>query len=75
LAYHHDKSDALWNFFKNRMGISTAGTAQAHINHIFPQVDHLHSLNKIFTMEKIDGVVRHLKANKEPRPDGLDGCS
>jgi hypothetical protein len=36
LAYHHDNADTLWKFCKNKMVISIVGTAQAHINHIFP---------------------------------------
>jgi hypothetical protein len=73
LVDHHDKADAFWKCYKNRLGISSDGVAQANLSHIVSQVDNLNYLFDIFTLEEIEGVIQHLKVDKAPGPDGFNG--
>jgi hypothetical protein len=73
LVEHHDKDDALWKCYKDRLGISTASTAQASISHLVTHVDNFQNLTEKFTIEEIKGVIIHLKVDKAPGPHGFNG--
>jgi hypothetical protein len=55
------------------LGISTSGIAQTNLSHIVTAVDNLTSLSDIFTLEEIEGVIKHLKVDKAHGPDGFNG--
>jgi hypothetical protein len=73
LVEHHDKANALWKCYKDRLGISTASTAQASISHLVIDVDNIHNPTGKFTVEEIEGVVKHLEVYKAHGPHGFNG--
>jgi hypothetical protein len=55
------------------LGISASGVAQANLSHIVAEVDNLTSLSETFTLEEIEGVIKHLKVDKALGLDCFNG--
>jgi hypothetical protein len=70
---HNQKANALWTCYKNRMGVTNASATQADISHLIYPVEGLEILSKEFTVEEIEGVVKHMKTDRAPGPDGFNG--
>ena len=66
LEDHLDKATSFWHCFK--------GTNDQVDHKIFlPTVPGLDHLADVFSEEEIEGIVRHLKPDKAPAPDGFTG--
>ena len=55
------------------MGITNSNVAMADISHIVPQVEGLSCLSDEFSSEEIANVVKFMKVDRAPGPDGFNG--
>ena len=72
---HEGKAAILWDAFKNRLGYSNGHTMHFNLqdlyeNRVDPQL--FQDLEKPFTQEEIDEVVKSLPTNKSSGPDGFN---
>lgn len=70
---HHEKANLLWEEYKFRMSQTSNPTILYDLQSLFQQHD-LQHLSQPFTTQEIDDVVKHMPADKAPRPDGFNGC-
>jgi polysaccharide pyruvyl transferase WcaK-like protein len=61
MVEHNQKANARWTCYKNRMGVTNDTATQANISHLITRVEGLDILSNEFTIEEIEGVLKHLK--------------
>ena len=70
---HQQKAAAFLHSFKNRMGVTISTTQPPNLDVLLPVVEDLEVLVAPFTTEEIDDVVKNMKVDKAPGPDGFNG--
>ena len=70
---HQQKAAAFLSSFKSRMGVVIPTVVPTNLSSILSEVDNLDGLIAPFTTEEIEGVVKHMKVDKAPGPDGFNG--
>ena len=73
LQDHQEKATAFWQCFRNRMGISLPTNERVDLICMLARVDGLDQLADKFSDEEIEGVVKRLKPDRAPGPDGFTG--
>src|SRR4051812_8265415 len=73
LTDHSQKACAFWRCYKNRMGVSYPTNSHLDLSFLLSQVQGLHSLSEDISLKEIEGVVKFLKSDKVPGPDGFNG--
>ena len=74
LVEHQEKAAAFWNCFKGRMGVSNSIATPYNLSSFLPTVDNLDHLANTFTETEIENVMKILKSDKAPGPDGFTGA-
>ena len=70
---HQGKANAFWYCFKNRMGVSNDTNESVDLRSFLPHVEGLAQLADEFSIDEIEGIVKHLKPDRAPGPDGFTG--
>ena len=73
LTDHQHKAAAFWLSFKGRMGISIPTVQPFDMREVLSVVDNLQDLILPFSAEELDGVVKFMKPDRAPSPDGFNG--
>jgi hypothetical protein len=73
LSDHSDKANAFWQCYKGRMGISIPTGNPFDISEILSPVDDLSPLVEPFGEEEISNIVKYMKTDRAPGPDGFNG--
>lgn len=74
LMDHAEKAEIIYQTFQQRMGVSTLPTMHFDLPDLMDTVNDLHSLSLGFTTLEIDEVVRKMRVDRSPGPDGFNGC-
>lgn len=69
---HDQKAAILWNSFKNRIGKAETTAMQFNIDHL-ARTNSLEDLEKPFTREEINAVIKNMPNDRSPGPDGFNG--
>lgn len=72
LQSHEEKTDLLWNTFKERMGISEFQQMTFNLDDLIQPAQGLESQEVQFTRKEIDDVVSKLPNNRLPGPNGYN---
>jgi hypothetical protein len=72
LQSHEEKTDLLWNLFKERMGISEFQQITFNLDDLIQPAQGLESQEVQFTRKEIDDVVSKLPNNRLPGPNGYN---
>ena len=70
---HEDKANAFWHCYKTRMGVSNATSDIPGLEDVITRVANLEHLSLPFSSEEIENVVKFLKPDRAPCPDGFTG--
>ena len=70
---HQQKASAFWSCFKMRMGVSIPTTQPFNLLEVLSATTNLEGLVAPFSLEEIEDVVKHLKTDRAPGPDGFNG--
>jgi hypothetical protein len=70
---HSDKANAFWQCYKGRMGICIPTGNPFDISEILSLVDDLSPLVEPFGEEEISNIVKYMKTDRAPGPDGFNG--
>jgi hypothetical protein len=73
LTEHHEKANAFWHSFKNRMGVSFPPNSPFQLQNVLKPIDNLESLVQPFSEDEISNIVKHMKPDRAPGPDGFNG--
>jgi hypothetical protein len=73
LTDHQDKANAFWLSYKGRMGVSFPTASPFDISAILNHSEDLSSLSDPFSEEEIADIVKYMKPNRAPGPDGFNG--
>src|SRR4051794_22172558 len=71
MSLKHDFWDV--TCYKSRMGVPYPTNNHMDLSFLLSQVQGLHSLSEEITLNEIEGVVKFLKSDKAPEPDGFNG--
>jgi hypothetical protein len=74
LKKHNEKSYALFQLYKSRLGMSADHTMIFNLGELFIPIEGLQSISAPFTKEQIDKVIKKIPTDKAPGPDGFNGC-
>jgi mannosylglycoprotein endo-beta-mannosidase len=70
---HHQMAGIILSKFKERMGQSRGITIGFNLDRILQPVEGLEVLTRDFEKEEMDLIIKHMPADKAPRPDGFNG--
>jgi hypothetical protein len=73
LSDHQDKANAFWQSFKGRMGVCIRTTTPFDISTTLHPSEDLSSLCTPFSEEEISDIVKYMKSDRAPVPDGFNG--
>lgn len=73
LIDHDEKATAFWQCYKGRMGVTRTTSDSFGISSVIQQVPDLDGLAQPFSSEEIENVVKFMKPDKAPGPDGFTG--
>jgi hypothetical protein len=73
LSDHQDKANAFWLGYKGRMGVCVPTSSSFVLFDILHPADDLDSLIAPFSEEEISGIVKFMKPDRAPGPDGFNG--
>jgi hypothetical protein len=71
-SLHEEKTQILWESFKEWLGQSEFSQIYFELETLLTPIDDMDFLVHPFTHEEIDDVVRNLKTDKSPGPNGLN---
>jgi hypothetical protein len=70
---HQQKANAFCSSFRNRMGVAIPTVSPFDLSVLLRREENLESLIDPFSMEEIEGIVKHMKTDRAPGPDGFNG--
>jgi hypothetical protein len=70
---HQDEANAFWQSFRGRMGVCIPTAAPFDISTILHHTEDLSSLIAPFSVEEISAIIKYMKPDKAPGPDGFNG--
>lgn len=73
LEQHHEKEEALWNSFRERLGISECNEMLFDLTTLI-QAAQLQAMDQPFSKEEIDAALKDMHSNHALGPDGFNGA-
>jgi hypothetical protein len=73
LTDHQQKASPFWQSFKDRMGVAIPTATPFNLTELLQPIDNLSHLCDPFSMEENEGIVKYMKIDKAPGPDGFNG--
>jgi hypothetical protein len=73
LVDHNEKANAFWISYKGRMGVCIPTASPFHLEEIISPCSDLSSLVEPFSDEEISNIVKYIKPDRAPGPDGFNG--
>jgi hypothetical protein len=73
LSDHQDKANAFWLNYKEIMGVSVPTSSSFVLSDILLPSADLDSVIAPFSEEEISGIVKFMKPDRAPGPDGFNG--